>query len=604
MTDETERTVTGRESSTRSGAPSGEGAAHSVYYSAARHGQHVEESPELLRWRADLLMDEMMMGGADGSAADSNTRTFSGVDSVTSSPDPYYPTRNGADHYGQANPANGDRTGRQDGMPLSGGRYDGRDSQDRYAPGMDDRAPSGLPGGEGYTNGRESTYGAMHDSVRRDFGADEPLSTPPARPAPPPYSASSPEDAAAARTRVGDPGTADRYNHTGDYPTGSSQGSDVDRAGVDFGFDAEPSAPRTPSQPLPQDRRLDLPSSPPRTHLDVAPVSSEGGTPTRTDRLYSVEQRYEQLRREQADRIEPTPIPPPPAVVAKPPRSAPAAATPDANDPTQWATGPEKWNWQDFGAQPGAEPVADDDSVAAGRYGGMDRAPQADSAAVRQDPAQFVNSMAVFENRKKRSTLLPRMSELDADLLHREITTLHGELALLLPVGNETGERARHLLDKAYTILQSDPMRSAEVEYYMQQVRTIVSRLHQSRQWSDLYRSRLHVYLWAWLGLSLVLLLARFIFQPEFDDFLVTTFGLAPDSFLVQNWSAFLGAAFAGALGGAAGALYTMRVHARTEYGFFDRKYGLRGLILPVIGLLVGAVGYSDFRPCLRHSRD
>src|SRR5688500_18931053 len=55
-------------------------AIQAAHYNSARHGSHVEESPELLRWRADLLMDEMMMGGVDVSAADSH-RTFSGVDS-------------------------------------------------------------------------------------------------------------------------------------------------------------------------------------------------------------------------------------------------------------------------------------------------------------------------------------------------------------------------------------------------------------------------------------------------------------------------------------------------------------------------------------------
>ena len=43
------------------------------------------------------------------------------------------------------------------------------------------------------------------------------------------------------------------------------------------------------------------------------------------------------------------------------------------------------------------------------------------------------------------------------------------------------------------------------------------------------------------------------------------------------------------------GALYTMQTHARGEYSFFDRKYGLRGLILPIIGLIVGALGYLIF---------
>ena len=107
---------------------------------------------------------------------------------------------------------------------------------------------------------------------------------------------------------------------------------------------------------------------------------------------------------------------------------------------------------------------------------------------------------------------------MDIDTLHKEISDLHSEIAALLPVGNETSERARHLLDKAYSILQSDPSRSAEVEYYMQQVRSIVLRLHQARQWSDLYRQRLHVYLLGWLGLSAMVLFARFLFQIDLED--------------------------------------------------------------------------------------
>ena len=117
------------------------------------------------------------------------------------------------------------------------------------------------------------------------------------------------------------------------------------------------------------------------------------------------------------------------------------------------------------------------------------------------------------------------------------------------------GWAARHLLDKAYSILQSDPSRSAEVEYYMQQVRTIVLRLRQSRQWSDLYRQRLHVYLLGWLGLSAMVLLARFFFQIDLENLVMWMTGVAADSWLVEHWATFVGTAGAGAFGGALGAL-------------------------------------------------
>jgi hypothetical protein len=278
---------------------------------------------------------------------------------------------------------------------------------------------------------------------------------------------------------------------------------------------------------------------------------------------------------------------------ARQPVPTPRVKPQPVDEHTQWATVADKWEYQDFASNPEVE-EEEEESPFLSAYSAPERRPTQDSA-VRNDPAQFVSAMSVMGSNKKRATLLPRSSTLDVDTLHREISDLHGEIAALLPVGTETGERARHLLDKAYSILQSDPMRSAEVEYYMQQVRTIVQRLYQARKWSDLYRQRLHVYLWGWLGLSAVILIARFIFQLEIEEGTMWLFGIGADHLFVTHWATFIGTVSAGALGGAIGALYTMQSHARGEHSFFDRKYGLRGLILPFMGLIVGALGYLFF---------
>jgi hypothetical protein len=278
----------------------------------------------------------------------------------------------------------------------------------------------------------------------------------------------------------------------------------------------------------------------------------------------------------------------PPVEPPRPPSSPPRVKPQPVDEHTQWATGADKWEYQDFSADP--EQEEEEESL----LGGYPTPPRRNEA-VRHDSAEFVSAMSVVGTNKKRSTLLPRSTELDIDTLNREISDLHGQIASLLPVGNETSERARHLLDKAYSILQSDPSRSAEVEYYMQQVRTIVSRLHQARQWSDLYRQRLQTYLLGWLGLSAMVLFARFFFQIDLEDALMWLTGLSLDSWVVAHWATFVGTAAAGSFGGALGALYTMQKHARGEHSFFDRKYGLRGLILPFMGLIVGAVGYIIF---------
>jgi hypothetical protein len=92
-----------------------------------------------------------------------------------------------------------------------------------------------------------------------------------------------------------------------------------------------------------------------------------------------------------------------------------------------------------------------------------------------------------------------------------------------------------------------------------------------------------------------MVLFARFFFQLDVEDIMMGLVGVDADSWVIIHWATFVGTAGAGAFGGALGALYTMRAHARGEYSFFDRKYGLRGLILPFMGLIVGMLGYLFF---------
>lgn len=455
---------------------------HSSSYS--QHGTPAEESPDLLRWRADLLLDEMMLGGVDVSAAD-------GSAPAAFTPDATPPARPSGYTSGAETAADGGRT-------YANGRH---------------YPASGYPANEVDLN--------SIDAVPFDPEPDEP-----------------------------DSRLSSQYPAAGSYRSV---------------FDAAPS--------------LDDEERGSRSHGE--PVHG-GDTPPRSDRLYSVEQQYESFRRNQSANIQPAPVsrsalpptPPAPAPSAAPPRERPDAAT-------QWANTPEKWEWQDFGAAPGEAPDP-------GRYIGPEAPAPVVESAVRQDQAQFVSAMSVMGG-KRRSTLLPRMSTLDADAINQEIATLHGELGNLLPVGHESSERARHLLDKAYSILQSDPMRSAEVEYYMQQVRTIVLRLRQARHWSDLYRDRLRMYLMGWVFLALLVAAARFVFQLQLETFGMVLFG---GSALARHWPSLVAAMAAGALGGASGALYTMARHTRSDHGLFDRKYGLRGLMLPILPAVVGALIY------------
>lgn len=210
------------------------------------------------------------------------------------------------------------------------------------------------------------------------------------------------------------------------------------------------------------------------------------------------------------------------------------------------------------------------------------------SSAVRRQSAALASSMTVGARANARSTLLPRAVETDVETAEQEIHALLSEIAATLPVGHEAAERGRHLLNKAQHILESDPSRTAEVDYYLQQVRRIVQRTRQMHNDSSLYRRRLTIYLTAWTALAVTSLAARYILQPELLAFLETLFWTESDLVFVQFTPMAVGAFFAGALGAAVGVLTNMQRHAAQEHGYFDRKYGLRGLLLPLLGAIFG----------------
>src|SRR5690606_554308 len=87
-------------------------------------------------------------------------------------------------------------------------------------------------------------------------------------------------------------------------------------------------------------------------------------------------------------------------------------------------------------------------------------------SAVRRQSASYASSMTVGPRASLRSTLLPRSVETDTATAEQEIHALMSEISAGLPVGHEAAERSRHLLNKAENILQSDPTRTAEVDYY------------------------------------------------------------------------------------------------------------------------------------------
>jgi hypothetical protein len=210
----------------------------------------------------------------------------------------------------------------------------------------------------------------------------------------------------------------------------------------------------------------------------------------------------------------------------------------------------------------------------------------------RRISTQFTEALAATNPATRRSNLLPRVSAADVDALQREIHLLQNEVDHILPVGHESNRRARHWLEKAQSILQTDTMRSAEVEYYLQQVRTIFQRVQQTMAWSNVYRKRLLTYLVAWSILSILVVVAYFLYQGQSGHYVMLLTSLRESHPVTQQASSLFVAFFAGALGGSLGALVNLGLQNARTSGFIDRKFGLRGLILPLMGAIVGLFIY------------
>ena len=221
--------------------------------------------------------------------------------------------------------------------------------------------------------------------------------------------------------------------------------------------------------------------------------------------------------------------------------------------------------------------------------------PQLGPVVQGQASSPFADPMEVGGRRARTPNLLPRQSQLDMQALKQEMATLQEKVDTALPIGRDLTERAIHLLEKGSNILDNFPNRSAEVSYYVQQVRSILQRAEQRVFWSNIYRKRLSLYLVAWFLLSIVLILSCVLYPQLLASSAASLMGMATSGWVGQHITAFVLTIGASALGSSLGTLINMFRYGQSDHGFFDRKYGLLGLILPIIGVIVGTLGYLVF---------
>ncbi|MEZ4659158.1 MAG: hypothetical protein R2911_16475 [Caldilineaceae bacterium] len=541
-------------------------AAYSTQDSENYHSQNnrevPEESPELLRWRADALLDEMMLGGIDASAASPTRMAPNTSSSTPNNRSSQSAQGNGSFNYREA--TNGSPPiEHRDHSPSAAYRENPAPQWDQPFNNTHAGDSAASPPGQdtSHQNGRPS----IQDTDRQhDDGAGNRFS--PALSNRPDYRNARPD-----------------FRDATDQPWGQSP------------FPRTDPTPTEPPRGQQSDEPMLRPPSAVGARHQQSPYSSSflGPPPQPTENRYQppVDDRQPTDYRQPG---EPPvyPYPDPAAADAGRPYGQPSAPG-DFNEPFAPSKEPKPWSVVSGG--PGdyltSVPRRNDTPYSAPqtRY---TYDPVLGPTSYQQQTARFADSMAVGAQARRRTNVWPRHSRFDIQALQQEMNTLQEQIDLLVRRRLDISERAQHLLDKGRTILENDPDRSAEVTYYVQQVRTMVQRTGQRVQWSNVYRTRLFTYLTAWLGLSAVVLAGCILYSDLMRLWLGQLAAFALDGFLSQHIVALLGTLASATLGSAFAALINAWRHSQKEYGYFDRKYGLLGAVLPLIGLLVGLLLY------------
>lgn len=604
---------------------------NSVQNQPQQQPDYTDESPELLRWRADNLLDEMMLGAVDVSAGDAGS-----VENGTAredTPDVKFPAH----------------APRQDEVKdLGAGEVESPGAY-RSTLGVDD-ATTGQPASTGINH---SEWGVPKDATEQPvdsrtdvWGQNEwsssaaPANHAPINPSstnPSSRSEDSPPDTSSVPPAPARRGAEDdaeetsfqeRHNGSSRPETNGAVGNGAHPSNSNGSFtpsfvaapfpsagpvkpaaaSTEPTAPPADQQPAagPRNNGASLLHPP-------AAVESQLRWPAASDGTHNGVEAGEmestgansnggaQNGSAQNGGAQPSGQPTPPAGAQ--PAQRPDQILNDYITNREFQREQERKQWSIMSGRSNDYPSsvprssAYGDSAAAYPYGSVDR-PVAGAAGAGEYGAQampFADAMAVGPQARRRTNVLPRQSIPDMDALREEILLLQEQVETALPLGKDTADRARHLVEKAHSILGFGVERAAEVSYYIQQVRAILQRVEQRVYWSNIYRRRLRAYLVSWLALAIILLLSCFLYSTQLQMAVVNLFGLSPNSWLPLNAAPFLFTFAAGAAGSSAAALFNMWRHSQKDYGFFDRKYGMLGIVLPVIGVLVGSVLYGLF---------
>lgn len=234
----------------------------------------------------------------------------------------------------------------------------------------------------------------------------------------------------------------------------------------------------------------------------------------------------------------------------------------------------------------GAQPAPDKREV--GAPGVVVGAPSDGTAA--DQYAKFLERMKEALSREEAEEIQSRINAADLKRLDREIDDLYRQTVETLS-GEAEAQAAFEGLRRARMMLLLEPEQFAEIEYLVNQIRAMITRVQQSAEWGPYYGPRILTYqvLWlAFLGFFAVITLIPNTGLSRWIAYLLGS-GTATAEL---NWVMMLISTVCwGGIGGVTGALWSLHYHVSVRRDF-DRTENLWYFVQPLMGMVLGAMVY------------
>ncbi len=190
-----------------------------------------------------------------------------------------------------------------------------------------------------------------------------------------------------------------------------------------------------------------------------------------------------------------------------------------------------------------------------------------------------------------REEIVLRISEEHFKELEKEIGQLYDAVPRALASHKEAADEALTTLHEARALLWGAPERLVDVEYRVNQVKTLIERHKLSAKWAAVYGRRLFIYETVWLFVLLGAFVGVQLGQKSLLAWVGTLVGSGADTTFTGVLVPFLNSLIWGGIGGVVGALYSLWWHV-SQLQDFDKRYNMWYLVQPIMGIVLGGIVY------------